>query len=1459
GLFQVDPNTGVVSTAAAINREVHGANRSITVQASSSDGSTATQVFNIAINDLDEFDVTVPTDTNSGTNEVNENVAIGTTVGITANGFDLDSTTNTITYSLTSNPDGLFQIDPNTGVVTTASAINREVHGANRSITVQATSSDGSTATQVFNISINDLDEFDVTVPTDTNAGSNEVDENVVVGTTVGITANAFDLDSTTNTIMYSLTSNPDGLFQVDANTGVVTTAASINREVHGANRSITVQAASSDGSTATQVFNISINDLDEFEVTVPTDTDAGSNQVDENVAIGTTVGITANAFDLDSTTNTITYSLTSNPDGLFQVDPSTGVVTTAASINREVYGANRSITVQATSSDGSTATQVFNISINDLDEFDVTVPADTNAGTNQVDENVAIGTTVGITANAFDLDSTTNTITYSLTSNPDGLFQVDPNTGVVTTAASINREVHGANRSITVQATSSDGSNATQVFNISINDLDEFDVTVPTDANSATNEVNENVTIGTTVGITANAFDLDSTTNTITYSLTSNTDGLFQVDPTTGVVTTAASINREVHGANRSITVQAISSDGSTATQVFNISINDLDEFDVTVPTDADSGSNEVDENVAIGTTVGITANAFDLDSTTNTITYSLTNNPGGLFQVDPSTGVVTTAAAINREVHGANRSITVQATSSDGSTATQVFNISINDLDEFDVTVPTDTDSGSNEVNENVAIGTTVGITANAFDLDSTTNTITYSLTINPDGLFQVDPNTGVVTTASAINREVHGANRSITVQASSSDGSTATQVFNISISDLDEFDVTVPADTNAGLNQVDENVAIGTTVGITSNAFDLDSTTNTITYSLTSNPDGLFQVDANTGVVTTASSINREAHGANRSITVQATSSDGSTATQVFNISINDLDEFDVTAPTDTNAGTNQVDENVAIGTTVGITANAFDLDSTTNTITYSLTSNPDGLFQVDPNTGVVTTAAAINREVHGANRSITVQATSSDGSTATQVFSISINDLDEFDVTVPTDTNAASNEVNENVSIGTTVGITANAFDLDSTTNTITYSLTSNPDGLFQVDPSTGVVTTAASINREVHGANRSITVQATSSDGSTATQVFNISINDLDEFDVTVPTDTNVGSNQVDENIVVGTTVGITANAFDLDSTTNTITYSLTSNPDGLFQVDPNTGIVTTATAINREVHGANRSITVQASSSDGSTATQVFNISINDLDEFDVTVPTDTDSGSNDVDENVAVGTTVGITANAFDLDSTTNTITYILTSNSDGLFQVDANTGIVTTAASINREIHGANRSITVQATSSDGSTATQVFNILINDLDEFDVTIPTDTNSATNEVDENVTIGTTVGITANAFDLDSTTNTITYSLTSNPNGLFQVDANTGVVTTAAAINREVHGSNRSITVQATSSDGSTATQVFNISINDLDEFDVTVPVDSNPASNTVLENASNGTTVGVVAFAIDEDDTTN
>jgi protocadherin Fat 4 len=86
----------------------------------------------------------------------------------------------------------------------------------------------------------------------------------------------------------------------------------------------------------------------------------------------------------------------------------------------------------------------------------------------------------------------------------------------------------------------------------------------------------------------------------------------------------------------------------------------------------------------------------------------------------------------------------------------------------------------------------------------------------------------------------------------------------------------------------------------------------TNNTITYSFQNNDGGRFAIDSTTGVVTVAGAIDREADGPSRSIIVRATSSDGSFTDQVFSIAINDLDEFDVGAVTDTNATTNNVDE-------------------------------------------------------------------------------------------------------------------------------------------------------------------------------------------------------------------------------------------------------------------------------------------------------------------------------------------------------------------------------------------------------------------------------------------------------------------------------------------------------------------------------------------------------------------
>src|SRR4029450_8734446 len=184
------------------------------------------------------------------------------------------------------------------------------------------------------------------------------------------------------------------------------------------------------------------------------------------------------------------------------------------------------------------------------------------------------------------------------------------------------------ASLNITVRATSSDGSHADQSFTIAVNDVNEFNASPPTDSNGAADAVNENAATGTLVGITASSSDDDATNNTISYSLTDDANGAFQIDSVTGIVTVAdgTQIDRE-SDASLDITVRATSTDGSTADTTFTIAINNLNDNPVLGPPDNDGASDTVAENAANGTAVGITALASDADIGA-TISYSLSND---------------------------------------------------------------------------------------------------------------------------------------------------------------------------------------------------------------------------------------------------------------------------------------------------------------------------------------------------------------------------------------------------------------------------------------------------------------------------------------------------------------------------------------------------------------------------------------------------------------------------------------------------------------------------------------------------------------------------------------------------------------------------------------------------------------------------------------------------------------
>ena len=1029
---------------------------------------------------------------------------------------------------------------------------------------------------------------------------------------------------------------------------------------------------------------------------------------------------------------------------------------------------------------------------------YGISAIADVNAAIDSVDESAAIGSSVGIRAQASDGDAA-DSVTYSLVDDAGGLFAINASTGEVTLAGVLDFETV-EQYVIEVMASSSDGSVATMSYVIAVNDANEVAVSAISDSDASTNAVAENAVIGTSVGITALATDADGTAS-VSYSLSDDAGGLFAIDPTTGEITVAGALDRGA-AASYQIEVTATSTDGSTSTQSYSIALNDQDEFDVSPVADTNAAADTLAENAAAGTAVGIVASASDADATGNAVTYSVDDDR---FTVDADGTVRVAAGATFDHETEASIGITVTATSADGSSSSQAFTLSVSDVNEAAVSAISDTDAAGNAVAENAVIGTSVGITALATDADGTAS-VSYSLSDDAGGLFAIDPTTGEITVAGALDREA-AASYQIEVTATSTDGSTSTQSYTIALNDQDEFDVSPVSDTNLEANGLAESAAAGTAVGIVASASDADATSNVVTYSV---DDDRFTVDADGTVrVAAGASFDHETE-ASVGITVTATSADGSSSSQAFTLAVSDVNEAAVSAISDSDGSANVVSENAAIGTSVGITALATDADGTAS-VSYSLSDDAGGLFAIDPTTGEITVAGALDREV-AASYQIEVTATSTDGSTSTQSYSIALNDQDEFNVTAIGDSNAAANTLAENAAAGTAVGIVASATDADATSNAVTYSV---DDDRFTVDADGTVRVAAGSSFDHETEASIGITVTATSADGSSSSQAFTLVVSDVNEAAVSAISDTNAAGNAVAENAAIGTSVGITALATDADGTAS-VSYSLSDDAGGLFAIDPTTGEITVAGALDREA-AASYQIEVTATSTDGSTSTQSYTIALNDQDEFDVSPVSDTNAASNAVTENATIGTTVGVTAFASDGDATTSGVTYSLTDSAGGKFAINSSTGVVTVAGAIDREA-GATQTITVQATSADGSTSTQSYTIAVNDQDEFNVTAISDSNAASNAVNETAAIGSTVGITASATDADATTSGITYSLTDNAGGKFAINSSTGVVTVAGALDFETTPSH-SITVKATSADGSSSTQSYSIGVNDIND----------------------------------------
>ncbi|MCA9065889.1 MAG: cadherin domain-containing protein, partial [Planctomycetaceae bacterium] len=624
---------------------------------------------------------------------------------------------------------------------------------------------------------------------------------------------------------------------------------------------------------------------------------------------------------------------------------------------------------------------------------------------------------------------------------------------------------------------------------------------------------------------------------------------GRFTIDAVTGVITSAATLDAET-ATSHNVTVQAASTDGSKTIRTFTIAVNDIDEFDVGSVSDADATANAVAENSAVGTVVGITGSASDADVTTNTITWSLDDDATGQFAIDSVTGVVTVAGPIDREV-GSTRTIVLRATSADGSFSTATFTIAVDDVNEFPVGPVSDFDPTADSVTENSATGTLVGITATAIDPDATGNSISWSLDDSAGGQFAIDSVTGVVTVAGAIDREAGDA-RSITVRATSADGSSSVQTYTIAVVDLND---SAPIVTAAQTFNVREDAASGTVMG-TVLATDADLVGTLQNWAITGGTGAThFSIDSDTGTLSLVDpvGIDHEAE-AFYDLTVRVFDGVAWSADQAIRIMIQDVNEAPVLQP----PAPLQVNENAIAGTVVG-RAIASDVDAGDVLIYQIVGGNPVQPFVIDASTGVITVAnpGGLNYEAT-TSLQLTVRVTDSGSLTDQQTLTIALNDVNERPVSI----SLSGGVVAENSISGTYVG-TAIATDQDAG-DVLKYSLMNSAEQRFWIDADTGQIHVVGGLNYEA-SPTHAIVVRATDAAGLTFDQTFTITLTDVNDAPVAV-SDTYVGAQL---QVIDRTTDGLLLNDVDEDGDQLTVVLisgpthgSLVLNADGSLQYQP---------------------------------------------------------------------------------------------------------------------------------------------------------------------------------------------------------------------------------------------------------------------------------------------------------
>lgn len=455
--------------------------------------------------------------------------------------------------------------------------------------------------------------------------------------------------------------------------------------------------------------------------------------------------------------------------------------------------------------------------------------------------------------------------IMYSILSgNQERQFKISPHTGAITIAKHLDFEsVTTYHLNILASDRGFRSKNSTAVLTVLVTDVND---NAPTFNSSKFDVyVAENEPIGYFI-TQLTAHDADSIRNSIIeYSIMDGDDhSFFNINAKTGVIKSKVSFDYEQ---KTKYTVQVIASNVGTllfTSTTVNIHIVGKNEFYPHFIQPVFQFT--VSESAGVGTTVG-QLQAIDDDSGIDGEVYFLlvgsSNNKG--FQIDTKTGSIKVSRILDRESQ--SRVVLTVLAKNSGS-------IRGNDTDEAQIVISiqdgNDPPVFSKEiyearVSEAAPVGTSV-VSVSAVDKDVHPNNNQFSFSIlsgNIDKTFSIDPQSGAIYTAGALDRETYDV-YNLTVTATDSgnppqSGSTQVKIY------IDDVNDNGPIfETSKVVGYVLENELPYTSVMVLS-VTDRDLPPNGAPFKfflVGGEHKNYFEVEANTGLVKTTKSLDREA---------------------------------------------------------------------------------------------------------------------------------------------------------------------------------------------------------------------------------------------------------------------------------------------------------------------------------------------------------------------------------------------------------------------------------------------------------------------------------------------------------------------------------------------------------------------------------------------------------------------